>query len=181
MTFYCNPMGNLFTKRFASRMLAYYFFIFVIPVSILCIDLGNDVWKIWEILLILFLIPTALTTLMPVGMPRSITVDHAQLIWSQRLPLEPSEIRGVVTMFLRPHSRRTTVTVADPHAIEFLQTPIERLFNIGRIRFMGDIRALDAAKSVRSPEMPFYYGRIRKFDRFKEYLTEQLSHNAFIQ
>ena len=74
---------------------------------------------------------------------------------------------------------KTAITVGDLHAIEFLQTPIERLFNIGRIRFLGDIRSMEAREPVERPIIPFYYGGICKFDQFQAKLREQLPASAF--
>ncbi|MBO5940875.1 MAG: hypothetical protein J6R18_06760, partial [Kiritimatiellae bacterium] len=102
-----------------------------------------------------------------------------KLIWKEKLNVRHDEIKYYVVVHRWDHSCFAIITVDKLHEIEFLQTPIERLFNIGRIRFLGDIRSMEARAPVIKPSIPFYYGGICQFDQFQAKLRVLLPERAF--
>lgn len=166
MTFRCNRLGNLFVKRVWIEIVWLYIAFLLIIGGVW---LFADEFEWWGALFVLF-IPTVISVFLLRGGPCEITYEAKRLIWIESLSVHntPREVCKAV------------VTIGDLHCIEFLQTPIERLFNIGRIRFMGDIRSMEAPKDVERPEIPFCYGGIRKFDHCKECLQQNLPKSAFI-
>ena len=112
-------------------------------------------------------------------MPRWISIDGKQLIWKEKLNVRHDKIDHYVVVFWWDHSCIATITVDKFHEIEFLQTLVECLFNIGRIRFLDDIRSMEAREAVERPIIPFYYGGICKFDQFQAKLRKELSDSAF--
>ena len=122
----CNPLGNLFVKRVVAQIIFLYAF-FAIPTVIWMLAEGAEWIKSWWVLLIIVLIPTIASLVLLSCCPKTFTLENKRLIWMERL----------TTQRQNHLSCRTAVTVGDLHSIEFLQTPVERLFNIGRIRFHG--------------------------------------------
>jgi hypothetical protein len=130
---------------------------------------GADWMKSWWVLPIIALIPTIASLILLSCYPKAFTLENKQLIWMESLP----------TIRQYKESCKTAVTVGDLRKIEFLQSPVERLFNIGRIRFLGEIRSMEAREPVERPIIPFYYGGICKFDQFEAQLRAQLPERAF--
>lgn len=169
MIFRCNRLGNLFVKRMRIEILLIYIF-WAIPVVIWILAGGIDTFRQWWVFLIIGLIPAVTSVVWIMQFPKDFTYESKKLIWVEDLRVVRSK-----------DLCKTTITVGDLYAVEFIQSPIERLFNIGQIRFMGDIRSLDAPNTVERPAMPFWYGGIREFDRFKECLHQTLPKNAFLR
>ncbi len=130
---------------------------------------GTAWLKSWWVLLFIASIPTIASLFFLSCYPKEFVLENRKLIWLESLRIK-SQGRALY---------KTVITVANLRSIEFLQTPIERLFNIGRIRFLGDIRSMEAKESVERPDIPFYYGGICDFDQFKAQLREQLPASAF--
>lgn len=168
MTVRCNRLGNLFVRRVVAQIIFLYAF-FAIPAVIWMIAEGAEWIKSWWVLLIIALIPTIASLALLSCYPQAFTLENKQLIWMERL----------TTQRHNHLSCRTAITVGGLHSIEFLQTPLERLFNMGRIRFLGDIRSLEAREAVERPIIPFYYGGICGFDRFQAELRQTLPERAF--
>lgn len=180
MEFRCNRLGYLFIKRNAKEALGIYGSFFLLPSLAFFLFFGMDALKIWIFFPMFFLLATVLTLFSVIYMPRWLFVDNKQFTWKEKLNVRHDEIKHYVIVFRWDHSCIATVTVGNLHDIEFLQTPIERLFNIGRIRFLGEIRSMEARDPVQRPAVPFCYGGILKFDRFRAHLRENLPASAFI-
>ena len=170
MTFRCNRLGNLFVKLAVARIIFVYIF-FSISVVIWILADGLDAFRQWWVFVIVSLIPATVSIIWLLQYPKEFIVESNRFIWVESLPTQRTS----------KESCRAVVTVGDLHAIEFIQSPIERLLNIGQIRFMGDIRSLEAPKTVERPDMPFWYGGIREFEQFKAYLQQNLPKSAFLQ
>ncbi len=179
MEFRCNPLGALFIGKNAKNALGIYAASFLLPSLAIILLLGTSAWKIWIFFPAFFVLATILTLFSVIYMPRWISIDGKQLIWKEKLNVRHDKIDHYVIVFWWDHSCIATITVDKLHEIEFLQTPIERLFNIGRIRFLGEIRSMEAREPVIKPSIPFYYGGICKFDQFQAHLRNELSDSAF--
>ena len=179
MEFRCNRLGYLFIKRHAMEALSIYGYAFLLPSLAVLLIWRENALKLWIFFPAFFVLATVLVLFSVIYMPRWITLDNRRLIWKEKLNVRHDKIRHYVIIFWWDHACFSTITVGDLHAIEFLQTPIERLFNIGRIRFLGDIRSMEAREPVERPIIPFYYGGICKFDQFQLQLRDQLPERAF--
>lgn len=166
MEFRCIRIGNLFVKRVAMQML--------LPLSvclfptIIILATGDFSWFTF---LALCLIALLIAIRLVVDYPTALFLDNQCLIWTELLHVTDSS----------RDSNLATVTVGDLHAIRFQQCAIERLFNIGRICFMGDIRSIDSGKPVDRPQIPFIYGGIKHFEQFKTTLENRLPVTAFLR
>ena len=179
MEFRCNPLGALMIGKNAKHALGIYTSAFLLPsLAVLLIWRENAV-KLWIFFPIFFLLATVLTLFSVIYMPRWISIDNKQLIWKEKLNVRHDKIDHYVIVFWWDHSCIATITVDKLHEIEFLQTPVERLFNIGRIRFLGDIRSMEAKEPVERPIIPFCYGGICQFDQFEAQLRAQLPERSF--
>ena len=168
MTIRCNRLGNIFVKHNFLQIVILYAFGAAFA-AIWMVTEGAAWLKSWWVLLLIASIPTIASIAFLSCYPKEFTLENQKLIWIENLRIKS---RGR-TMY------KTVITVGDLHAIEFLQTPIERLFNIGRIRFLGDIRSMEAREPVDRPIIPFYYGGICKFDQFHAQLRAQLPERSF--
>lgn len=180
MEFRCNRLGYLFMKRHAKEALSIYGYAFLLPSLAVFLIWRENALKLWLFFPVFFIFATILVLFSVIYVPRWITLDGKKLIWEEKLNVRRDEVRQYVAKYRwRALALPATVTVGDLHEIEFLQTPIERLFNIGRIRFLGDIRSTEAREPVERPIIPFYYGGICKFDQFQAHLRNTLSDSAF--
>lgn len=180
MKFRCNRLGYLFIKRHAMEALSIYGGFFLLPTVTIFLFFGMDALKIWIFFPAFFVLATVLVLFSLIYLPRWIALDGKKLMWEEKLNVRRDEVHQYVAIYRwRALNLPATITVGDLHAIEFLQTPIERLFNIGRIRFLGDIRSMEAREPVERPIIPFYYGGICKFDQFQAKLRKELSDSAF--
>ena len=180
MKFRCNRLGYLFIKRHAMEALSIYGGFFLLPTVTIFLFFGMDALKIWIFFPAFFVLATVLVLFSLIYLPRWIALDGKKLMWEEKLSVRRDEVHQYVAIYRwRALDLPATITVGDLHAIEFLQTPIERLFNIGRIRFLGDIRSMEAREPVERPIIPFCYGGICKFDQFQAQLRAQLPERAF--